>query len=226
MSTFPGRKMCVGLLSLSLCGCFRPPYNNFQADHQVIRQTARGAIIGGGAGAIIGGWTGAAIGGTLGTVVGLEKNTRLAVLRDLQMQDIQFVQYGNTTTLVVPTDRYYVFDTAQLNDICYPGLENIIKLLKSLPDCYPIYVAGFTDNVGSSKHKKMLSQARAEAMLTFLWANNIPARDLHAQGYGEQHTIGDNHWIRGSAYNRRIEIQWVATRGPEPKTMGIMKDSL
>ena len=54
----------------------------------------------------------------------------------------------------------------------------------------------------------MLSQARAETMLTFLWANDIHAQRLRAEGYADQHDVGDNHLIHGSAYNRRIEIQW------------------
>ena len=72
-----------------------------------------------------------------------------------------------------------------------------------------VFVAGFTDDVGTRHHKKMLSQAQAETMLTFLWANNIPAERLHAEGYADQYTVGDNKLIRGSAYNRRIEIQWL-----------------
>jgi flagellar motor protein MotB len=48
-------------------------------------------------------------------------------------------------------------------------------------------------------------------MLTFLWANDIQARRLKAEGYGDRFDIGDNKLIRGSAYNRRIEIQWQNT---------------
>lgn len=133
------------------------------------------------------------------------------LIRQLQKQNIQVIQYGNTTTLIVPTDQYFEFDTPRLSDLCYAGLNNIIKLMKQTACgtiCGKIYVAGFTDNIGSRLHKKDLSQAQAETMLTFLWAHDIPATQLHAEGYGDQHTIGDNHFIRGSAYNRRIEIQW------------------
>ena len=72
----------------------------------------------------------------------------------------------------------------------------------------PIYVAGFTDNVGSPKQKKRLSQAQAETMLTFLWSNGIRSMQLKAEGYGDKNTIADNYVVHGSADNRRIEIQW------------------
>ena len=80
-------------------------------------------------------------------------------------------------------------------------------MLKRYPHS-TIYVAGFTDDIGSHEDKVKLTQARAEAMLTFLWANAISAKRLNAEGYGSKHAIGDNHLIHGSAYNRRLEIQW------------------
>jgi|GEM_PF-858681 len=208
-----GRVICLSLCFLTLNGCFHPPYNNFSEDQRDVRQVAFGTAFGAGAGAIIGfvagsAGTGAVIGGVAGSIIALQNNTQNAIIKELQKQDMQFIQYGDTMTLLVPTDRYYIFNSARLNDICYPGLINIIKLLKFYPKS-TIYVAGFTDNVGSKHHKKMLSQARAEAMLTFLWANNIQAQRLHAEGYADKHAIGNNDLIRGSAYNRRVEIQWV-----------------
>ena len=110
--------------------------------------------------------------------------------------------------LIVPTDKYFEFNSPKLNDICYQGLNEIVKMVKLYP-CSTIYVAAFTDNIGSYEHKKRLSQAQAETMLTFLWANGIKAEQLNAEGFGDQYSIGDNTLIHGSAYNRRIEIQWV-----------------
>lgn len=130
-----------------------------------------------------------------------------ALIRTLNKEDIQFVEYGDTMTLVVPTDHYFMKNSAEINDICYDGLNNVVKLLKHYPEC-PIYVAAFTDDMGTLKHKINLSKARAEAMLTFLWASHIPAHDLHASGYADKFAIGDNQLIHGAAYNRRIEIQW------------------
>jgi outer membrane protein OmpA-like peptidoglycan-associated protein len=55
----------------------------------------------------------------------------------------------------------------------------------------------------------MLTQARAEEVVGFLWAYGIPAEILNAEGYGDEHSIADNHLIHGSSFNRRIEIQWI-----------------
>lgn len=169
-----------------------------------ITGAAVGTVVGAFAGSAL---TGTAIGGAAGLAIGLYKDSKNAILRELYKSDIIFIQYGDTTTLIVPTDRYFLFNTPRLNDICYPGLTNIIRLLKLYPDSV-IYVAGFTDNIGSDHHKKMLTQARAEAMLTYLWANGISSARLRAEGYGDNNAVAPNSIIHGSAFNRRLEIQW------------------
>ncbi len=206
------RATCASLLSLALIGCFHPPYNNFQKPPPPTNRAIAGIGVGIVTGSLLGGTAvgglmGGAIGGTVGTFSEIHHAGKPAVISDLQKNDIQFVQYGDTMTLIVPTDHYFEFDSPKLNELCFEGLSNIIKLLK-LYHYSTIYVAGFTDNVGTRAHKTRLSQAQAETMLTFLWANNINGIRLKAEGYGDKFDIGDNHLIHGSAYNRRIEIQW------------------
>ena len=226
---FITRTACVSMLSLTLSGCFHPPYNNFQKPPPPVKRAVTGVGVGIVTGSLIGGTAvggaiGGAIGGTLGTFSEIYHAGKAATILDLQKNDIQFVQYGDTMVLIIPTDHYYEFNSPQLNDLCFEGLNNVIKLLK-LYKCSTVNVAAFTDNVGTKRHKKRLSEAQAETMLTFLWANNIQARRLSAEGYADKFSIGDNHWIHGSAYNRRIEIQWqnkVAT----PTQSAPMKDGM
>jgi outer membrane protein OmpA-like peptidoglycan-associated protein len=175
--------------------------------------------IAGGAGAAA---AGAALGGLTGAAIAINQTSRANIIKELKQQDIQVVQYGDTMTLIVPTDKIFEFGTPKINDICYPSFLNIVRLLKSYKCACPIYVAAFTDNVGSRYHKRMLTQARAEAMLTFLWANNIPAQRMSAEGYEDKYAVGDNKLIRGSAYNRRIEIQWLLSCNNIPQKAPIM----
>lgn len=163
---------------LWLSGCFSPPFNHFLPDPRPIGPSAVTTM-----------------------------TTRVALIKKLSREGIQFVKYGDQNTLIVPTDRYYVFPTHHLNDICYPGLNDLVELIKTF-NYGKVYVAAFTDDVGSREHKDNLSNAQAETMVGFLWAKGIPAKKLMPEGYGDAHTIGDNHYIHASAYNRRIEIQW------------------
>jgi outer membrane protein OmpA-like peptidoglycan-associated protein len=172
----------TSLLLLFLTSCYQPPYNNFQP-YNGMPPSAQG------------------------TPIKAYLGTQVSLLKRLRAKDIQFIQYGDTSTLIVPTDRYFVFNSPQLNELCYPGLVYIVQLLKQYPDS-TIYVAGFTDNVGSRFSKNELTQDRAEAMITYLWANGIKAKRLNPEGYGDKYAVADNHLIHGSAQNRRLEIQW------------------
>jgi len=204
--------LSYGLMICFLCSCYHPPYNNFRPTNGMAQKTAAGGTAGAIAGAIAAGTisstlVGAAIGGTVGFAISAQKESKKSIIKELQKCDIEYLQYGDTNTLIVPTDKYFMFNSPRLNQLLYPGLMNIIRLLKSYP-ASPVYVAGFTDNVGSRQHKKLLSQAQAETMLSFLWANGINAQRLKAEGYGDKNDISDNQIIHGSAQNRRIEIQW------------------
>lgn len=185
--------LCISLLSLALTACFNPPFNPPFNDFKKTTPSASKNL--------------QAMTEAVVTVAGSSQDNG-SLIRELQKHDIEYIRYGDTMALIVPTDHYFEFNSAKLNDICYEGLNAIIKMLKLYP-CSTIYVAGFTDNVGAYAHKKRLSQAQAEAMLTFLWANHIQAKRLKAEGFADKFNIGDNHLIHGSAFNRRIEIQWV-----------------
>ncbi len=125
----------------------------------------------------------------------------------VQNGDIQIVNEGKRITLIVPTDKYFLFDTAKLNDLRYAPLTDIAKLIKCFANA-KVYVAGFTDDVGNYEHKRILSKERAQAIVSYLWTQGIDERDLKAQGYGQRYAIANNKLIHGSALNRRVEIQW------------------
>lgn len=207
-----GRLVQIGLLALTLSNCYKPPYNNFKpypSSMNYYQSAPSGLAIGAVAMGAVGGpiFLGTAAGAVIGTGVAHFNSSKKSIIKELQKYQIQFVQYGDTTTLIVPTDRYFYFNSARLNQFCYQGLVNILRLISLYPPC-PVYVAGFTNDVGSRYHKRMLTQAQAEAMVTFLWANGIPARRLNPEGYSDKHPVSDNKLIHGSAQNRRLEIQF------------------
>lgn len=209
----PEKKMCrlaimAMLVSVLSSGCV----NNAQKLPLPWKGVAAGAGIGAGVGAVVGSVVGntaagAVVGGAAGSVFGLFSHSQQDLIHALMKRDIQYVEYGDTHVLIVPTDRYFEFNSSRFLSEHDFGLMDIVRLLRYYP-CSVIDVAGFTDSVGGRRHKNKLSQSRAEAILTFLWAHDIPAQRLHAAGYGDKHSVGDNQLIRGSAYNRRVEIQW------------------
>ena len=215
------------LIMTMLSGCFHPPFNNFKPHSSMPQSTSTLAGVGVVAGAVASGTAtgtviGGVAGGVVGAAVGLNKDSKKHIIKMLAKEDVQYIVYGDTQTLIVPTDKYFMFDSPRLNEVCYPALNHIVQLLKFYPKT-PIYVAAFTDNVGSRRHKRLLTQAQAETMMTFLWANGIQAYRLKAEGYADKYDISDNALIHGSAQNRRIEIQWFTGLEAQPRSAVMTK---
>ncbi len=89
-------------------------------------------------------------------------------------------------------------------------LDRATEVLAAFPNV-AVEIAGHTDSDGSSAANLALSQARANAVLTYLVEAGIAAERLTAVGYGENEPIADNATPDGKAQNRRIEL--VTTEG-------------
>ncbi len=76
-------------------------------------------------------------------------------------------------------------------------------------------IGGHTDSQGSAEANQRLSDARAEAVLTALRAENLPMVRLTARGFGADDPVADNATEAGRAQNRRIEFTLVAPEGVE-----------
>jgi OOP family OmpA-OmpF porin len=68
-------------------------------------------------------------------------------------------------------------------------------------------VGGYTDNRGVAATNRRLSQARAQAVVTYLTGKGIPASALTAVGYGPDNPKAPNTTAAGRAQNRRVEIK-------------------
>lgn len=69
-----------------------------------------------------------------------------------------------------------------------------------------IEIAGYTDNVGSSKLNLKLSANRAKAVKAYLVQRGVPSSQITAKGYGASEPVADNTTDEGRSENRRIEF--------------------
>ena len=76
-----------------------------------------------------------------------------------------------------------------------------------------VLIAGHTDTDGDPDDNLLLSQQRAEAVVTYLTEAGIDPARLSAQGFGGSFPVADNITKEGKAANRRIEA---LIKPPEP----------
>ncbi len=69
-----------------------------------------------------------------------------------------------------------------------------------------VSIEGHTDSVGNANFNQLLSERRAQAVMTALTRMGIPAEQLRTQGFGEGNPIASNDNATGRQMNRRVEI--------------------
>ncbi|MBK9069696.1 MAG: OmpA family protein [Myxococcales bacterium] len=99
-------------------------------------------------------------------------------------------------------------------------LDAAAKLLIANPEL-KLEVQGHTDNVGDAAANLTLSQARADAVRTYLISKGVAETALVARGYGQDKPIADNAKKAGKAQNRRVEFKLLSDlikveAAPEP----------
>jgi OmpA-OmpF porin, OOP family len=86
-------------------------------------------------------------------------------------------------------------------------LDNVAKVIVAHPEVTMVVVEGHTDDVGDDASNLTLSQARADAVVTYLTGKAVAADRLKGIGYGETRPIADNKRSKGREKNRRVELK-------------------
>jgi len=176
----------------------------------LVTGAASGAVIGGIAGA---GLVGAAVGTVTGGIIGHIIQTHQTLVQYLIYNGVQVVQVGDQVLLILPSDRFFMPDSANINPAYYRVL-NHVGLFLSLFHKIDVRISGYTDNCGSWRRNLALSKLQAQMMVNYFWNYDIDARLLYPVGYGEADPIANNMTPQGRRMNRRIEI--TLTKIPPP----------
>ncbi|MGH7530680.1 MAG: OmpA family protein [Gemmatimonadales bacterium] len=72
-----------------------------------------------------------------------------------------------------------------------------------------IEIAGHTDSTGSAATNQRLSQARADAVRTYLATKGVAPDRMVARGYGPSQPVAPNNTAAGRAQNRRVELRQI-----------------
>ena len=106
-------------------------------------------------------------------------------------------------------------NSAIIDESSFSILHDVGDVLKDYPKIKEIRIEGHTDNVGSNKKNKSLSQNRADSVRKFLIEYGIEPGRMIAQGFGEEQPVASNATKDGKQKNRRVEFQIIKMESPE-----------
>ena len=113
----------------------------------------------------------------------------------------------------VDTTTWFDFDrllfatgSATLEPVSHEQLSNVAAILKAFPKV-KVKLGGYTDNTGDPATNLKLSDDRAKNVMAELVKLGVDPSRMEAQGYGDEHPIGDNNSEEGRQLNRRISLR-------------------
>lgn len=129
------------------------------------------------------------------------------------------IAYVAETQVTITQQVKFFTDSSKIQ----PGKESeevlnaVLAVLNEHPEIKRLLIEGHTDNVGSAKHNKQLSQARADSVVAWLVKHGIAKERLSAAGFGMERPTADNGTADGRHENRRVELHILEKQAaPEP----------
>ena len=149
---------------------------------------------------------------------------RLSIIEQIRdsvvavMGDASKVSIGDNGAIVLDEGVLFDFGSSAIKPAARPTLDRLVEVFKSfLSDdenaryVDSIIISGHTDSIGTDAENRVLSTARANAVLNYLLTAQKGELDAYAQyfcaaGYGATRPVASNDSDEGRAQNRRIEI--------------------
>jgi outer membrane protein OmpA-like peptidoglycan-associated protein len=119
--------------------------------------------------------------------------------------------------LVITLSSGVIFATGKSDVLPAAGdkLIQVAALLRASPERH-VTVEGHSDNAGGNGPNQTLSQARADAVRSYLIVQGVPPQTVTSRGFGETQPIATNATVEGRANNRRVEIVLAPLPLPRP----------
>jgi outer membrane protein OmpA-like peptidoglycan-associated protein len=170
---------------------------------------ALGALIGHSAGnTALGAIIGGAVGGTAGALIGHKMDKQAAEIKQT-VPGASVIRQGEGILVKFDSGILFDIDKTNLKTVAQTNLHSLAASLQNNPQTN-ITIIGHTDTTGSASHNMDLSIRRAQAVRTFLTADNVSGSRLTTVGKGSTEPIASNATVAGRAQNRRVEIVIVA----------------
>ncbi len=138
--------------------------------------------------------------------LGINENIDLTKLEQYQelQRDLYLVPIEKGEKIKI-NNIFFEFGKSDLLPESFPELNRLAEFLQKNPEI-KIQINGHTDNIGSDKDNKILSQKRASAVQDYLINKGIASARIKSIGYGESKPIKSNDTEEGRALNRRVEF--------------------
>ena len=105
------------------------------------------------------------------------------------------------------SQAFFDSDSDDLSDEAKVELDKFAEMIKAQNRIFNLEIQGHTDSLGSDSYNKHLGEARATAVLNYLYAqHDLPLHLMSTISMGPSQPIADNDTREGRAQNRRVVL--------------------
>jgi len=122
------------------------------------------------------------------TVAGVASNQGCPEIKE---EDVKKVEYASKNI-------YFATGSAKLLTKSYKPLDDVASIINSHSGL-KLSIDGYTDNTGTPEKNEALSQARADAVKTYLASKSVSDDAMTATGHGQEDPVADNKTAAGRA---------------------------
>lgn len=128
-----------------------------------------------------------------------QTGTRLQTL-DQTVQNLDNYQLKDTQKIM------FRLGASELTKEAKTELDAAIQNLTGMKH-YVLEVEGYTDRTGDKNYNLTLSERRADAVVRYFTAHNVPLRKIHKIGIGSELVGADNSTRAARKENRRVDVR-------------------
>lgn len=134
--------------------------------------------------------------------IAVSREERLELQRQIEELNARETDRGLVVTL---GDLLFATGKSQLTGGAGPNLDKLAAFLTEYPN-RTVLIEGHTDSVGSEESNYLLSQRRADSVMSYLVSRGVPPNRLSTAGLGESSPVASNDTVTGRQQNRRVEV--------------------
>jgi OmpA-OmpF porin, OOP family len=121
----------------------------------------------------------------------------------VQQKQLVAIQTGK---LEIKESVFFATGKSVIQTRSFKMLDQVAKVLQQHPEVDKVVIEGHTDDRGNAEANRKLSQARAEAVTSYLASKGVDPSRLEAKGFGPDRPLATNKTEKGRAANRRVEF--------------------
>ncbi len=214
VSKMPKHFLFLAALLPLLAGCSSNPFTGETQVSDTAMGAGAGAALGAGAGFAVGSITkanpaqaaliGAGVGAVAGAGAGLYMDSKEAALRnDLKDSGITVTRVGNDVVLNMPANVTFDQGNANLKPKYQRALSAVAQVMAKYKNTR-LLIDGHAD--ASEARADAVSNARAQAVASYLTSRKVAANRLQMRGWGAQQPLAAPGAVDAAAANRAVEI--------------------